>query len=85
MAEREWTQDEIDDDLDRFADDDDCSEVGFTEEDCGRWYNGRLGPCRLAGTEECDWECPIRHRQRAGKSTALPLFDAAPTKPGGET
>lgn len=26
---------------------------------CGRWVNGRLGKfCSLAGTEECDWECP---------------------------
>lgn len=35
-------------------------EMGFSEEDCGRWRNGRLSSqCLLAGTEECDWECPI--------------------------
>lgn len=29
-------------------------------EDCGRWDNGRLmKQCRKAGSEECDWECPI--------------------------
>lgn len=29
-------------------------------EDCGRWRNGRLSDqCLLAGTEWCDWECPI--------------------------
>lgn len=30
------------------------------EAECGRWNNGRLtAQCRLAGTEWCDWECPI--------------------------
>jgi hypothetical protein len=30
-------------------------------EECGRWSNGRLsGSCALAGTEECDSECPYR-------------------------
>jgi hypothetical protein len=29
-------------------------------EDCGRWSNGRLSnQCSKAGSEECDWECPI--------------------------
>lgn len=28
---------------------------------CGRWDNGRLtGSCALAGTEDCDFECPHR-------------------------
>lgn len=41
-------------------DDDDESTWGFTEDDCGRWNNGKLtSQCRLAGTEDCDWECPI--------------------------
>lgn len=40
-------------------DDDDETVGGFTEADCGRWRDGRLGQqCSLAGTEECDWECP---------------------------
>jgi hypothetical protein len=33
-------------------------------DDCGRWENGRLRPayyCGLAGTEFCDFECPLRH------------------------
>lgn len=30
------------------------------EAECGRWINGRLGStCLLAGTEWCDWECPL--------------------------
>lgn len=30
------------------------------EADCGRWIDGRLTKqCRLAGTEWCDWDCPI--------------------------
>lgn len=28
---------------------------------CGRWRNGRLvDHCTMAGTEECDFECPHR-------------------------
>jgi len=38
-------------------------DLGFTSEDCGRWVNGKLSPqCSLAGTEDCDWECPIGWR-----------------------
>lgn len=37
--------------------DDDDRDAG---EDCGRWVNGRLSTqCSKAGSEECDWECPI--------------------------
>lgn len=47
------------DDLDYEEDWDDG--FGFTEEDCGRWLNGHLThSCRLLGTEDCDWECPLR-------------------------
>lgn len=46
--------DERDDDF--FEDD----EEEDREADCGRWDNGRLThQCRLAGTEWCDWECPL--------------------------
>lgn len=35
--------------------------LGFSEADCGRWRNGVLtDSCMLAGTEDCDWECPLR-------------------------
>lgn len=45
--------------------DDEGAIGGFTEEDCGRWNNGRLtASCRLAGTEDCDWECPIGYVRR---------------------
>lgn len=28
-------------------------------DECGRWINGKLSRyCTLAGTEQCDWECP---------------------------
>lgn len=28
--------------------------------ECGRWRNGRLdAQCLIAGSEECDWDCPI--------------------------
>lgn len=52
-------------DLDRCPalDEDDLSydDEGVEDEmDCGRWDNGRLiSQCRLAGTEWCDWDCPI--------------------------
>ncbi len=29
-------------------------------DDCGRWRNGTLTRyCALAGTEYCDWDCPL--------------------------
>lgn len=47
---------EYDDD---YEEDDDL--LAFTEADCGRWNNGRLTKsCALAGSEDCDFECPLR-------------------------
>jgi len=47
-----------DDHLDDCVYDEDDEED--READCGRWRNGQLVPqCLLAGTEWCDWECPI--------------------------
>lgn len=57
-SEREWTQEEIDDSM-AIEDEED----EFDDFVCGRWRNGRLAPqgeCLLAGTEDCDWECPYR-------------------------
>jgi hypothetical protein len=49
-------------DLEDSADvEDDDDWLAFGEDDCGRWINGRLThSCTLAGTEDCDWECPLR-------------------------
>lgn len=56
-SEREWTQDEIDETM--FCDDEDGDDA---YEACGRWNGGHLTQqCRLAGTEQCDWECPPWH------------------------
>lgn len=61
---REWTQDEIDEDMFRDDDDEDGDD-GWSE--CGRWDNGRLSQqCRKAGSEECDWDCPIMLPTRQG-------------------
>lgn len=69
MQEREWTQDEIDDEM--LCDDED--EIG---EDCGRWDNGRLMlQCRKAGSEECDWECPIGLPHRGKSAVQQPSMD----------
>ena len=47
-------------DANTIFDDDDGDEESDGSEDCGRWDNGRLmKQCRKAGSEECDWECPI--------------------------
>lgn len=55
---RQWTQDEIDQEVFRDAEEEDGPEPG---DECGRWSNGRLGRyCAKAGTEECDFECPYR-------------------------
>jgi hypothetical protein len=52
----DWSQDQIDEDMFRDGDD----EGDDREADCGRWRNGRLVPqCLLAGSEWCDWDCPI--------------------------
>jgi hypothetical protein len=43
-----------------FDDDFDPDEEDGGDE-CGRWDNGRLGrQCALAGTEHCDFDCPLR-------------------------
>lgn len=47
-------------DFDDGDQDDGDDGFSFTAEDCGRWLNGRLSDqCLLAGSEDCDWECPI--------------------------
>lgn len=50
-----------------LEDDDGCPEMDEDNgEDCGRWMNGRLGrQCSKAGSEECDWHCPIGLPHRA--------------------
>lgn len=57
------TQEEIDAmmfDDDDEDDDDDGS-------DCGRWMDGSLSnQCSKAGSEECDWHCPIGLPRRKG-------------------
>lgn len=55
---RTWTQDEIDADYFRDAEQLDGPEPG---DECGRWRDGKLSPhCTKAGSEECDFECPYR-------------------------
>jgi hypothetical protein len=64
----------------------DLTEEDEAYEDCGRWNNGRLGPCRLAGTEQCDWVCPL-NKPRQRKLRAAPLLELANPPPAlpGET
>lgn len=49
--------DEMDEDGRWFGDDPDGDEHEF---ECGAWINGKFDyyNCQLAGTEDCDWECP---------------------------
>lgn len=48
-ADMDYDQDEFDPD----------SELDL-EDECGRWNDGGLSrQCRLAGSEWCDWQCPI--------------------------
>ena len=44
-------------DFDDDPHDDDEEGDGF---ECGAWFNGKFDfyHCQLAGTEDCDWECP---------------------------
>lgn len=41
---------------------------GF-EFECGAWINGKFDfySCQLAGTEDCDWECPYSATARGLK------------------
>lgn len=54
----EWTQEMIDDEMLR-----ECDDELDLEAECGRWDQnapgGMRSQCRLAGTEWCDWECPL--------------------------
>lgn len=55
-TDEEWAFEDDDSEDDDFG--------KFTEEDCGRWRNGVLSDqCLLAGSEDCDWECPIGYRR----------------------
>jgi hypothetical protein len=49
--------DAADFDDDSYESDDDEEEDDF---ECGAFINGRFdyAGCQLAGTEDCDWECP---------------------------
>jgi hypothetical protein len=50
-------QEAIDSEMLGHEDDDEDDDLSA---ECGRWNNGRLTrQCRLAGTEWCDWDCPI--------------------------
>lgn len=55
-SDRDWQ----DGDGEWHSDPDEPEEEYDESEDCGRWDNGRLDDqCSLAGTEWCDWQCPI--------------------------
>lgn len=61
-----WTQEAIDAEIDLNNEYDVDDDESDGEEDCGRWDNGRLmTQCRKAGSEECDWDCPIGLPHRA--------------------
>ena len=58
-------------DYDDFDDDPQDEDEHDDAADCGRWDNGRLMiQCRLAGSEWCDWDCPIG-LYRAERITAM--------------
>lgn len=60
--------------LDEIADEEEASELE-AHDMCGRWMNGRLSrSCRLAGTEQCDWDCP-HNRPVERKPKPMPLFE----------
>ncbi len=60
MAGREWTQDEIDAAMGDCDNDEEVSDEEMAMEECGRWRNARLNRyCTKAGSEECDWICPL--------------------------
>lgn len=51
-----------DSELDEMLDDELEDQGDWPGGICGRWDNGRLtNSCSLAGTEDCDFECPYRN------------------------
>lgn len=51
-----WSQEQIDYEMLSHEQEEEYDE----SEDCGRWNGGGLSKqCRLAGTEWCDWCCPL--------------------------
>jgi hypothetical protein len=68
--DQDWIDGQVFDD-----DEDDQENDGWDE--CGRWNNGRLSAqCSKAGSEECDWHCPIGlPRRNSPKRKAAPLLD----------
>lgn len=46
--------------------DDDFAEEEEDEFECGAFFSGRFDfyACQLAGTEDCDWECPYAADER---------------------
>lgn len=48
------------DDFDDGYIEDELTDEEMAEEECGRWHNGKLDRhCTKAGSEECDWICPL--------------------------
>lgn len=47
----------------------DCDDLE-DEFECGAWFNGKFDfySCQLAGTEDCDWECPYSGPARGLKT-----------------
>ena len=45
---------------DDYLDDDGLDEDGNFLFECARYWDGTGWHCPLAGTEDCDWECPER-------------------------
>jgi len=44
-----------------FRDEENCNDEDWPRGVCGRWRDDKLtNSCSLAGTEECDFECPYR-------------------------
>ncbi len=51
--------------------------------ECGRWDSDNPGHCALAGTEDCDFECPNRmHLARAWRGE--PMSPDDPLNLGGK-
>lgn len=72
----EWTQNEIDADM--FRDEDMCDDEDAPGLICGRWRNSKLTrSCDLAGTEECEWECPHHASLYRTRSKPMSLFSDA--------
>lgn len=63
----------------------DCGKTLWLDCDCGAFFEDWVcgmdytsGQCSLAGSEDCDFECPVMARRRSARTLRAALREAKP-------